>query len=310
MQNTWLSLGRAPISLLNSMGKPYIGITIGDPAGVGPEVARKAIASVQIQRIANIVLIGDVRALPKGVCMGCASAASGRMALGFLDEALRLLEAKRIDALVTGPISKKAIYLAGFKDGGHTEYLAQKTRTRRVAMMFVGKKMRLALVTRHIPIRELPRFIKKGAIEDTIGLLHGALKRYFKIGDPKIAVLSFNPHGGLGAEPQREEIKQIIPAIKSLKRKGINAKGPFSADGFFRKCLKADYDAIVAMYHDQGLAPLKMVSGNRLVNMTLGLPFVRTSPDHGTAFDIAGKGIADATSMKEAIILAAALAKA
>lgn len=290
--------------------KPSIGITAGDPAGIGLEVASKAIASPEIKNIASFILIGKKRTMPKGVRIGCASRASGEAALSYLDEAIGLLKGKKIDAIVTAPVSKRSLFLAGFKEGGHTEYLAYKTKARRVAMVLLSEKLRVALVTRHVAIREVARLIKKKVIIDTIEVVDEALKRQFKIKTPKIAVASLNPHGGLDAEPQKEEMDEIIPAVKWLNRKGINAMGPFSADALFRRAYRGEYDAVVAMYHDQGLVPLKMASGNRAVNITLGLPFIRTSPDHGTAFDIAGRGVADATSMKEAIVLAVKLVKA
>ena len=211
---------------------------------------------------------------------------------------------------MTGPVSKSAIRSSGAaKFTGHTEYLAHKTRTKDFAMMFVGESLRVTLVTRHIALKSVPSSINTDAVYRAIALTHKYLKRYFAISSPRIGVAGLNPHAGEGGLFGNEEARFIIPAIKKASRRMAGITGPIPADIIFHEALNEKFDAVIAMYHDQGLAPFKMLYFNRGVNLTLGLPFIRTSPDHGTAFDIAGKGIADPSSMIEAIKLGSLLAK-
>ena len=206
-------------------------------------------------------------------------------------------------------MSKAAIQKAGnpgFR--GHTEYFAKRTGTKKFAMMFVGPDMKVSLVTRHIALRRVPAILNSGKIYDTIALTHKYLKEYFRILSPKIAVSGLNPHAGEGGAFGNEEARIIIPAMKRARKDFKNIYGPIPADVIFYEVLNKKYDAAVAMYHDQALGPFKTLYFTSGVNLTLGLPFIRTSPDHGTAFDIAGKGIADPSSMIEAIMLACRLA--
>ncbi len=277
-------------------------ITIGDPSGIGPEVTLKALASPRVRGLANFLVIGKPTAV-KG-------AAAGRVSLEYIDEAIKLLRSGQADALVTAPVSKSAIRSAGFPDfQGHTEYLADKFKVKNFAMFFVGKYMKVALVTRHISLRRVSEVLNSEMIYNTIALTNRYLKEYFHIKAPRIAVCGLNPHAGERGAFGNEEEKVIAPAIKKAAETIENISGPLPADAAFYDALKKRYDAVIAMYHDQGLVPFKMLYFDSGVNLTLGLPFIRTSPDHGTAFNIAGKGVADPTSMIEAILLACHLAK-
>jgi len=210
---------------------------------------------------------------------------------------------------VTAPINKSSVRKAGFADfEGHTEYLAARTATKDFAMMFVGKSLKITLVTRHIALKDVSRALSMESIYSAIRLTRDHLVRCFGIKDPKIAVAGLNPHAGEGGLFGDEEAKTITPAIKRASAEFKNIDGPVPSDIIFYEALNGKYDAVIAMYHDQALAPFKMLYFKDGVNVTLGLPFIRTSPDHGTAFDIAGKGIADPASMKEALLLACRLA--
>ena len=322
--------------------RPNVVITIGDPAGVGPEVTVKALASPRISRLANFLVIGDALVIKrvekltglklkhslidlanvpvKKFAYGRPNPLFGKASIEYIDKALELLKAKRADALVTAPVNKASIN-SSFKrrttdDGrrttifeGHTEYLAQHTRTKDFAMMFVAKRMKIVLVTRHIALKDVPRSISKEAIYRAISLAHKNLKEYFGIENPKIGVAGLNPHAGESGLFGDEEDSVIIPAIRKASRRMDGVSGPVPPDVIFSQVLSERFDAAVALYHDQALIPFKLLYFKDGVNMTLGLPFIRTSPDHGTAFDIAGKGVADPTSMIEAIKLACRLAQ-
>jgi 4-hydroxythreonine-4-phosphate dehydrogenase len=242
--------------------------------------------------------------------------------LKFLQKAIALIKEGAVDALVTAPLSKEAVslYYSGFV--GHTEYLAKAFGVKHFDMMFIAPQVRLTIVTRHVPLRDVPKLISVPAVFDAISLMTKTLKERFKIRNPKIAVLGLNPHAGESGLLGREDIKYILPAIRKAKAQGVNAKGPLPADTFFAfhrhfchsrgsyrrgEASGNSYDGIIAMYHDQGLVPLKGMYMKELVNFTAGLPFVRTSPAHGTAFDIAGKNKADPSSMIAAIKLACEL---
>ena len=311
--------------------KPAIVLTMGDPAGVGPEVALKALANPKVQGLANFFLVGDGFVIDK-VCKdlrielkanlvdlanvspatfsyGRPDPIFGKAAIEYTDKALDLIKKKEAGSLVTAPINKASVRAAGFSDfEGHTEYLAQRTQTRNYAMMFVGEDLKVTLVTRHIALKDVPGSVTVEAVYNVIALTHKYLKDYFKISNPRIGVSGLNPHAGEGGAFGDEEIKAISPAIQRAAKDFKAVTGPIPADIIFRDALDKKFDAVIAMYHDQGLAPFKMLYFKNGVNMTLGLPFVRTSPDHGTAFNIAGKGIADPGSMIEAIRLACRLA--
>ncbi|MDD5136472.1 MAG: 4-hydroxythreonine-4-phosphate dehydrogenase PdxA [Candidatus Omnitrophica bacterium] len=286
-------------------GRARIAITMGDPSGVGPEVILKALASPKVKGLADFLVIGE-SIVAKRTARDAAR--YGRMAIEYIDTALELLRSGNADALVTGPVNKYSIRAAGIGDfQGHTEYLAGRTGTKKFAMMFVGDALKLTLATRHLPLRSVPKKLTSKIIYDAIALTHRALEGYFKVRSPKIAVCGLNPHAGEGGAFGDEDRRVIAPAIKKASSLCKNISGPLPADTAFYDALNKKYDAVIAMYHDQGLAPFKMLYFGNGVNLTLGLPFIRTSPDHGTAFDIAGKGIADPSSMIEAIRLACRL---
>lgn len=307
-----------------------VAITIGDPFGIGPEVVLKALASRKLRGLADFFIIGDrsaLSSLPKllGAALrlnphvsiadlklingseirwGRQSRLSGRASLAYIDYALGLIKDGKAGCLVTAPVSKEAISAAGVKFSGHTEYIAKAFRTDRFAMMLVGGPLKVTLATRHLPIKAVPKAVTKAEIVNCIGLSHEALKRYFGISRPRIGVASLNPHGGEGGSIGVEEERVIKPAVAQAKKRFKDITGPVSSEALFYEAFRGRLDCIIAMYHDQGLTPLKMISRDNSVNVTLGLPFVRTSPGHGTAFDIAGKGLADPGSMTEAISLA------
>jgi 4-hydroxythreonine-4-phosphate dehydrogenase len=240
---------------------------------------------------------------------GSPSAASGRVAAGAIELASLLVQTGNAAAMVTAPISKEAFHRAGFPYPGHTEYLQHLTHSRRVAMMLVSEALRVGLVTIHAPLRDVPRLLTRAVLREQITTIAAALRTDWGIRKPKLAVLGLNPHGGESGEIGTEEVDVIIPTLSTLRSEGLAVAGPFAADGFFARYRPGSYDAVVAMYHDQGLIPLKMLAAGKGVNYTAGLPIVRTSPDHGTAFDIAGRGLADPQSMIAAILLAARIAR-
>lgn len=313
------------------LNKPTIAVTMGDPAGIGPEVVLKALASPKIARLANFLLIGDgfvikktVRDLklrleapfidlanvpPESFSYGRIDPACGRAGIEYIDRAIELLKTGEAAALVTGPLNKAAVRAGGLSSFlGHTEYLAAKTHSKSVAMMFTGKLLKVTLVTRHLALKDVARSLSVDKVLKAILLTHRYLQEYFRIDDPSIGVTGLNPHAGEGGAFGSEEETIIAPAVAKAGRSSRRIIGPLPADVAFHDCLNRKFDAVVAMYHDQGLAPFKMLYFADGVNVTLGLPFARTSPDHGTAFDIAGKGTADPSSMIEAIRLACRLA--
>ena len=276
---------------------PRIGITLGDPAGIGPEVVAKALKSGRLDRRFDYEIIGDPRTRRR------ADAAD------WVAEGAKRCLAGELAALVTAPITKELLHQAGYPFVGHTELLAHISRTKRFAMMLAGGPLRVALVTIHEPLRRVPKLVTTRKIVEVIELSDEICRR-FGIRRPRIAVAGLNPHAGEGGLLGSEEQRIIAPAVKRAKRRGIAVSGPHSADTLFYRAAHGEFDAVVAMYHDQGLAPLKLIAFDNGVNLTLGLPFVRTSPDHGTAPDIAGKGIARPGGMIAAINVAAQLARA
>jgi 4-hydroxythreonine-4-phosphate dehydrogenase len=238
---------------------------------------------------------------------GKISSRAGSLSMLALDAAINLIENNVADALVTAPISKESIHMAGYKFPGHTEYLAHKTSTTEITMMLVSGGLRVGLLTTHIPLARVPDAVSESSILHRVRSINQSLKQDFGIPKPKIAVLGLNPHAGDGGVLGSEEIEIIEPAISKLNQEGIQCFGPFPADGWFGMQQYENYDAVLAMYHDQGLAPFKALSFGRGVNFTAGLPIIRTSPDHGTAFAIAGESKAKTDSMMEAIKLAHSL---
>lgn len=325
--------------------KPLIGITMGDPLGVGPEVIVKALADPEIRGLARYVIFGlhDVLELAADqtetsvywwrepydgqarVATGVLLADfddlippringerhpdehAGRVSFRFVEEAIRHLKCGGIDALVTGPISKQAWQLANHAFRGHTDLLARRFDARRICMAFVADRLRVALASDHVPLFELRNRFTIGLVHQPIDLLDQALREWFGIEHPRIGVLGLNPHAGEGGLLGDEETRIIEPALTLARNAGIHAVGPLPPDTAFTPESLGHYDGLVAMYHDQGLIPVKMAAFHSAVNVTLGLPAIRTSPDHGTAFDIAGRNRAHAGSMMQAIRLAVEL---
>jgi len=290
---------------------------MGDPQGIGPEVIRKAL-NAEVTAFGGIppeagqsrfIVIGDKKILgrlPAPVSIvDVPYKSAGEGSLKFLDKAILLLKGGVADALVTAPLSKEAVSRYHKNFVGHTEYLADAFKVRDFDMMFIAPGVRLTIVTRHVPLKDVPKLITQRRVFNSIALMAETLKNKFKIKNPQIAVLGLNPHAGENGLLGSEDVKHILPAIQKAKAQGINAKGPFPADTFF--AFHNNYDGIIAMYHDQGLTPLKGMYMKELVNFTAGLPFIRTSPAHGTAFDIAGKNKANPSSMRAAIKLACEL---
>ncbi len=324
----------------------WIGITLGDVTGIGPEVALKAVAAEAQNDDRRYLLIGDVPGtnrlnqklglnlplkpfsgyddpgrffvanpmagpLPESLAAGSPAAANAAV-LSLRDGGGRCLR-RELDALVTAPVNKQAIIRAGHQFIGQTEFLSGLAGTRRTAMMLLGQDergrwLRVALATVHLAIKAVPEQITPAKIELAIELAAQAC-RDLQLPRARVAVCGLNPHAGEGGEFGNEEIETIAPAVLAAKERGRDVIGPLSGDTVFHYALRGDFDAVVAMYHDQGLAPLKAVAFDTGVNWTLGLPFIRTSPDHGTAYDIAGKGTANPSSMIAAIRLAKQLAE-
>ncbi|MFH1791428.1 MAG: 4-hydroxythreonine-4-phosphate dehydrogenase PdxA [Candidatus Omnitrophota bacterium] len=291
-----------------SREKPLIVITTGDPAGIGPEITEKALRSKSVKDLAEYVIIK--RPCGSGVEPGRAHADAGRAAYENIAEAVRLIKGvKRPRALVTAPISKYSLKKAGYRFTAHTEILGHLTGSRRVAMIFSADAFRLALVTRHVPLSKVASVLSAEKICGTTKLFYDALRELFKIRRPRIGIAGLNPHAGESGTMGDDEKRIIMPAVRALQKDLDGIRGPYPADTLFHDLYKRKLDGVVCMYHDQGLVPFKMLFFDEGVNLTLGLPFVRTSPDHGTAFDIAGKGAANPSSMIAAIRMAAKMAR-
>jgi 4-hydroxythreonine-4-phosphate dehydrogenase len=321
---------------------------MGDPAGIGPEVILKALGDPAVRGACHPLILGDWGVLQRTgrgrkspslacwnhgqslaglfqrgeavVCSlstlkasesrpGVASKAGGHAAYRYIRVAAKLALSKVADAIATAPISKSILIDAGYNYPGHTELLAELSRTPECRMMLIGKQLRVVPVTGHISFTQVARALTRDGIRVTLELADRSLRAFFGIRKPRLAVAALNPHGGEEGIFGDEEIKIIAPAVEAARRKGIQARGPLPADSLFHHAVRGGYDAVVCMYHDQALIPLKLHHFFGGVALTLGPPFIRTSVDHGTAYDIAGKNKADATSMKEAILLAAALAQ-
>jgi 4-hydroxythreonine-4-phosphate dehydrogenase len=257
---------------------------------------------VDLSRTSEVSLL-DLKNVPaSSFSFGKESAIYGKASVEYIEKAYRLVEAGVADCLVTSPINKSSANKAGFEFPGHTEYLADLSGTNKFVMMLAGGPLRVSLVTRHIPISDVPKHLTSQNIADTIEITLKALKTDFNIAKPKVGVCALNPHSGEGGVFGNEEIRKISPAIGKFSNQHII--GPISADALFYDAYRGKFDALICLYHDQGLIPLKMIARDSGVNITLGLGFTRTSPDHGTAFDIAGKGKANSSSMEKAVQLA------
>ena len=288
------------------MAKPRIAITEGDPAGIGPEIARKAASDPRVVQACEPVLYGAGSAARFDV--GALSAAAGQAAYDAIVAATADAQEGKVDGLATAPINKEALRLAGYPWNGHTDLLAHLTGSKHVAMMFYSDELRVVLATVHVPLAEVPTLLTQAVMEQTIALAWRELPLFDKV-QPRLGVAGLNPHAGEHGLFGREEQIAIEPAVACCRARGIDVSGPFPADTLFVRARNGEFDAVIACYHDQGLIPVKLLAFGRAVNVTLGLPIIRTSVDHGTAFDIAGKGIADAESMVSAVLLAARLAR-
>ena len=323
-----------------SSDKPRIGITLGDLNGIGPEVVIKALADNRLLASMTPILYGSTRALSfyrkmmkvedfnfvqvktRGqysarninvincwedmvdINPGQPSQATGKAALKAIQQASADLKEGLIDALVTAPIDKHSIQSDEFPFKGHTDFLANYFGAKESTMCLVSDKLRVALATEHVAFKEVPSLLTRELIYSKVMTVERFLQQYFQINKPKIALLGLNPHAGEEGLLGSEEEQVLKPVIQDLKNKGKLVSGPFPADGFFGSFLFKKYDAVLAMYHDQGLIPIKTLAFDSAVNITAGLPIIRTSPDHGTAYPIAGKNIANENSMREAIYLA------
>jgi 4-hydroxythreonine-4-phosphate dehydrogenase len=291
--------------------KPRIAITVGDPAGIGPEIARKAAEDPRVREVCKPVLYGP----PEGsqFTPGVLSGEAGQAAYEAICAAVRDAQAGSIAAIATAPINKLAFSKAGLPWKGHTELLGHLTRSPRVAMMFWSEPLKVVLATIHVPLAAVSVTLTRDVMAETIDLTARELPRFLpKSGDgpvrPRLAVAGLNPHAGEEGLLGAEERTVIRPAVEAARSRGIDVVGPLPADTVFLRATKGEFDAVIACYHDQGLIPVKLLAFGHSVNVTLGLPIIRTSVDHGTAFDIAGKDVADPTSMIEATLLAGRLA--
>ena len=326
--------------------QPVIGITMGDPAGIGPEIIVKALADPNIRRAAKFIVFGmneqlcyaadaaeiepfwgrhqhekisreypykvvvadyDEYSVPSWV--KGPSIASGEASVRFCLDAIDTAREGLIDAVVTAPISKTSWKLADVEWPGHTEMLAARCKSKRKVMMFVAGPLKLALATIHEALFDVRHKFTIGCVFEPIDLLNDALKEYFGLDNPKIGVAALNPHAGEEGQFGDEEQRIITPAILLARNQGINCIGPYPADTLFLRAVNGEFDGVVAMYHDQGMIPVKLLNFGKAVNITIGIPIIRTSPAHGTAFDITGRNIADASGMKSAIITAIQMAK-
>ena len=327
---------------------PLIGITMGDPTGIGPEVVIKALSSHPVFKRCRPFVFGDAAILdreklllksgiifniideinqaafscgtidvlslsnldPNTVAHGHPDKKTGTAMGRYIERAVSMALAGELDGIVTGPINKKSLQEGGYPYPGHTEMLAHLTNSRDVVMMLTGEKLRVVLVTIHCAFNQVPRLITTGRILKTILITAAGLQSYFSIPAPRIAVAALNPHAGEEGLFGAEEQEIIMPAIHQAQKQGVNATGPYPPDTLFYHAAHGKFDAVVCMYHDQGLIPLKLLHFSDGVNITLGLPIIRTSVDHGTAYDIAGRGVADPSSLISAITMAASMAQA
>jgi 4-hydroxythreonine-4-phosphate dehydrogenase len=295
------------MSRVRSTTKPRVGITLGDCAGIGPEIVELALKSGRVPDSTEYVVLGrQPNCKPGGP-----TPETARAAAAALEEAVTLARRGELEAIVTGPVHKARMYEVGFRFPGQTEFFAERCGVKNFAMCLTGGKLTVALVTAHIPLHKVPRALKQSEIV-RVGLLLAEFVRSRGKNGPRIAVAGLNPHAGESGKLGVEEIEIIAPAVQELQSRIEDGEstivGPVSSDTVFHRAIEGEFDAVLCMYHDQGLIPLKLHAFHSGVNVTLGLPFPRTSPDHGTAFEIAGKGIARPDSMIAAINLAVELA--
>jgi len=284
------------------MSLPRIAITTGDPAGIGPEIAERAAADSQVRAVCVPLIYGAEKRFTPGQL----SAAAGQAAYETVVRAVRDAQGGGVQAVATAPISKKALALAGLPWKGHTEMLAALTNTPDVAMMFYSDRLRVVLATIHIPLSEVPSAITIESLKTIIALTAREMPR-FKIPNARIALAGLNPHAGEQGVIGHEEERVLAPAVEFSRQAGIDVSGPWPGDTVFVRAVRGEFDVVISCYHDQGLIPIKLIAFGEAVNVTLGLPIIRTSVDHGTAFDIAGRGVANPESMIQAVLLAARL---
>jgi 4-phospho-D-threonate 3-dehydrogenase / 4-phospho-D-erythronate 3-dehydrogenase len=325
--------------------RPRIAVTMGDPAGIGPEVVLKAVAEHEVLSCCSPVIVGDAQLLAhtartlnlqcgyeivrrgeplpeqwQGTLIyhldnivapvepGVESGAAGRAAAQYIEAAVELCAAGAVDAISTAPINKRSLFLGGYSFPGHTEFLAHLTGSDECAMAFVASNLRIVLISTHVPLAEAIRLVEKERIVRVTRLADRELRRW-GISRPRVAVAALNPHGAEGGLFGVEESAEIMPAVEACRAEGLEVSGPHSADTVFLRASRGEFDAVISCYHDQAMIPVKCLSFGEAVNVTMGLPFIRTSVDHGTAFDIAGRGVAEHSSMVAAITLASRLAR-
>jgi 4-hydroxythreonine-4-phosphate dehydrogenase len=289
------------------MRLPRIALTVGDPAGIGPEIVAKAAADPGVRALCEPVVFAP--APSESVRIGETSAAAGLAAYETIVRAVAAAKSGEVDGMATAPINKLAFAQAGLHWKGHTDLLAHLCGVSRVAMMFYAPQLKVVLATVHVPLSAVPALITRDHIDGILALTAQSLPR-FGVKAPRIAIAGLNPHAGEAGVLGTEDDEVLAPSVAAARAHGIDAHGPFPADTVFVRASRGEFDCVVACYHDQGLIPVKLLAFGKAVNVTLGLPIIRTSVDHGTAFDIAGKGIADAGSMIEAVKLAAQMANA
>lgn len=287
------------------MRRPRIAITVGDPAGIGPEIAAAAARDPRVLAMCEPVIFAT--ASSDQIPVGEVSSAAGHAAYDTIVRAVNAAKSGDVDAMATAPINKLAFARAGFSWKGHTDLLAHLCGVRRVAMMFHSPQLKVVLLTVHVPLADVPSLLTRELVEDLMMLTAEELPR-FGITSPRIGLAGLNPHAGENGVLGTEDASVLAPAVEAVRRRGVDASGPWPADTVFVRAHRGEFDCVVACYHDQGLIPVKLLAFGNAVNVTLGLPIIRTSVDHGTAFDIAGKGVADPGSMIAAVTLAAQLA--
>ena len=314
-----------------------LALTMGDPAGIGPEIAVKALCGDRLPEDVRLTVVGSPAVLrheaqalgldpalierraevialdnfpPEQLSVRTPTAPGGQASVEYIESGVRLILSGDADALVTCPISKEAIAAGGSDFPGHTEMLAALTGAAQVLMVLAGSDLRVALVTRHVALRDVARLLRAQDITDAAAMFSDGLRRYFGIGRPRLAVCGLNPHCGDGGLFGDEEARIIAPAVAAARAQGVSLDGPLPADSVFAQAAHGAYDGVLALYHDQGMIPVKFAGLHSVVNVTFGLPIIRTSVGHGTAFDIAGQGRADERSLLEAIRVAARMVRA
>ncbi|MGF1511241.1 MAG: 4-hydroxythreonine-4-phosphate dehydrogenase PdxA [Myxococcota bacterium] len=329
------------------MSRPTIAVTMGDPAGIGPEVVVKAATVSDVRRVAQMVVFGDPGVLrhaaedlrlplritevddaasahalePSHLAVfpvsrlqdhgwGRPTLEGDRAQLQYIEQAADWLRNDKADAMTTAPISKTAIHRAGSAFAGHTDMLGHWFGNKSPVMMLAGPSLKVIPLTIHVSLSDVPPLITEKRVDQVIRVAHEAFQRYFGHPRPRIAVAGLNPHAGEGGIFGHEEVDEIQPAVAKAREAGIDVRGPFPGDSVFHRATTGEFEVVIGMYHDQALIPLKLLDFDRAVNVTLGLPIIRTSVDHGTAYDIAGQGVASARSLIEAVMLAARMVRA